>query len=333
MFGAVLLGVGPAGKAVFVVQARRGKTHEAPVEMIGATERDAARLTRGVRDVTLDLFLTRMLARRLGVVSIDTFELGHPRDLQVIEVAKHGVEVECDIVEAPLELTGFKVHARHGIVSVGKAPAQRLGERGGDTVVEHVHNPADSAATVHQRGRTAQNFDAAGQQRLNGIGMILAGPGRVGAAGAVLQHAHPGASLTADDRLPHAGAERSAANPRQSAQGIADGGRCKAAQLLPAQYGKGQRRCGGLFVQRRGDEDVFHTRCGGWLRRRLLGRRALGRDLRASHDEHATRKAIHYQLLNILKTKDKTQSNQQRGAPGVIGGRRGAIRRAGEEMC
>ena len=301
--------------------------------MIGATERDAARLTRGVRDAALDLFLTRMLARRLGVVSVDTFELGHPRDFQVIEVAKHGVEVECDIVEAPLELTDFKIHGRCGVVTVGKAPAQRLGERGGDAVVEHVHDPADSAATVHQRGRTAQNFDAVGQQRLDGIGMILAGPGRIGAAGAVLQHAHSGAALTADDRLPHAGAERSAADPRQIAQGIADGGGCKAAQLLPAHYGKGQRRCGGLFVQRRGDEDVFHTRCGRWLRRRLLGRRALGHDLRAGHGEHATRKAIHNQLLNILKTKDKTQSNQQRGSPGVIGGRRCAARRAGQGMC
>ena len=266
-------------------------------------------------------------------MSVDTFELGHPRDFQVVEVAKHGVEVECDIVEAPLELTSFKIHARGGVVSVGKAPAQRLGEHGGDAVVEHVHDPADSAATVHQRGRTAQNFDAVGQKRLDGIGMILAGPGRIGAAGAVLQHAHPGASLTADDRLPHAGAERSAADPRQIAQGIADGGRCKAAQLLRAQYGKGQRRCGGLFVQRRGDEDVFHTRRGRWLRRRLLGRRALGHDLRAGHGEHATRKAIHNQLLNILKTKDKTQSNQQRGAPGVIGGCRCTARRAGQEMC
>ena len=300
-----MLFVRPARKTVFVVQARRGKTHKAPVEMIGPTEGDAARLARGVRDEALDRFLALMLGAVLRAVSVNTFEFGHPRNFQVVEVAKHTVEVERDIIEAALELADVEIHVRRGIAAVGKAPVQRFGKCGGDAVVAHVHDPADSAATVHQRGRTAQNFDAVGQERFDGIGMILAGPGRIGAACAVLKHAHPGAGLTADDRLPHAGAEGSAADPRQIAQGIADGGRYGAAQFRPGQYGKGQRRLRGFFVQRRGDEDMFHTRLRQRLRGRLLRAQALGRDLCAGHGEHATGKAIHDQLLNILKTENE----------------------------
>ncbi|MNI54011.1 hypothetical protein D3C73_1088740 [compost metagenome] len=121
---------------------------------------------------------------------------------------------------------------------------------GGHLLVHHVDHAADGAAAIQQRRRAAQHFDAFGQQRLDGHGVVGGNAGGIHHFGAIGQHFHARRGLAAYHRTAGAATKCVAVDTRQARQGLTQRAAAPFDQFVAFQHRSRQR--GAVEVQAQG---------------------------------------------------------------------------------
>ena len=131
----------------------------------------------------------------------------------------------------PVQPAGAAPHRRGGRAAGGgrvggqqRAAGQAVQALGRNPLGADVDQPADRAAAVEQRRRSAQDLDALRRERVCRDGVIRAQGGDVQGVQPVLGHPHPGAVLAADHRSSSRRAEGARVHARLLGQRATQGG-------------------------------------------------------------------------------------------------------------
>ena len=152
----------------------------ATVEQVGAPDRLALGVERGVRLLTVER------RRRIGGEKI-----GIARDEVVVALPPINVGVEGEVARARVDQCatfGTPVDRGGGAEHLRLPAARRRQER--NAVVGRFHDAADRLRAVAQRFRAAKDLDLLDRQRIERHPVVLAQVGNVQGADAVLLHAH-----------------------------------------------------------------------------------------------------------------------------------------------
>ena len=181
------------------------------------------------------------------------------RHLDVVAGTVEVIDVQRKALVAALhQHAAFAGIAAGGIACVG-APAEAVDRLAGNAVVDDVDHTADRAATVLQRRRAAQHFDALGHQRIDRHRMVVAQRRRVHRRAAVLQDADAVAVLAANHRATGVGPEIGAADTGHAVQRLAQRAlRAQQQRIARQALGRGDKFCRPQRIA--GDRDLTQGR-------------------------------------------------------------------------